>query len=154
MKIVYKLHDVFQKSDYQTSIDFHTAPRRENSGGLFEEHVQSLFSPGNFKLLEKNPLVGSVPEKNTVKSKNFDLIFEYLPTREKFAVVCKYPVQPNKKGQLEWSDSETMRQYQEFERSRKIPLYIILGYDKVTKEWDGTQGNTMKKLSNLCITFP
>ncbi len=152
METEYKFRDAFQKFDYQTSIDFHTSYRPE--GALFEEHVQNLFSPGIFKLLEKNSPAGPGPEQNTAKRKNFDLIFEYIPTREKFAVVCKYPVKPNKRGQLEWSDSETMRQYQEFERSRKIPLYIILGYDKVTKEWDRYTREYYKKTEKIMYNIP
>ncbi len=153
MESGYTVRDVFQKFDYQTSIDFHTPHRPETTGGRFEEHVRSLFSPGIFKLLEKNP-AGQVPERSTVKRKNFDLIFEYIPTREKFAVVCTYPVQPNKRGQIEWSDPETIRQYQEFEKSRKIPLYIILGYDKVTKEWDRYTQEYYEKTEKIMYNIP
>jgi len=153
MEIAYKLHDVFQKSDFQTSIDYHTSHIPEISGG-FEDHVQSLFSPGNFKLREKNHSPGPVQERNKAKSKNFDLIFEYLPTRETFAVVCKYPVKMNTRGQLEWSDPEQIRHYLEFERMRKIKLYIIIGYDKVTKEWDRYTREYYEKTEKIMYNIP
>ncbi len=148
------LSDVFQKFDYQTSIDYHTSRLPEYAGRLFEDHVQSLFSPGNFRLVERNHSSGKDPERNVESSKNFDFIFEHLPTRETFAVGCNYPAKLNEKGQLEWSYPEQLKGYREFESKRKIPVYIVIGYDKVTKEWDRYTRQYYKKIEKIMYNIP
>jgi hypothetical protein len=92
----------FKKFDYQTTIDYHAPYHLEISGKMFEDHVQGLFSTRNFKLAEKNHASWNDPERNTEGRKKFDFIFEHHPTRETFAVGCKYPATMNEKGQLEF----------------------------------------------------
>jgi hypothetical protein len=60
----------------------------------------------------------------------------------------------NEKGQLEWSYPEQLRRYQEFESKSKIPLHIIIGYDKVTKEWDRYTRQYYKKIEKIMYNIP
>ena len=62
-------------------------------------------------------------------SKNPDFIFEYIPTKEQFAVECKFRTQLNRQNQLEWSYPAQLKRYQEFAYERKIPVYIIVGLE-------------------------
>ena len=48
------------------------------------------FSTKYFKVVEKTHSFKTNTERYVESSKNPDFIFEYLPTREKFAVECKY----------------------------------------------------------------
>ncbi len=105
MGILGKLGDVLQKIDYKISND------PEIVGQRFENHVQNLFSPETYKLLEKTHSFKTNTQRYVESSLNPDFIFEYLPIKEKFAVECKYGTKLNEKGQLEWSNSEQLKHY-------------------------------------------
>lgn len=98
-------------------------------GKRFEDHVQTLFSIKYFKLVEKNHSVTTNTKRDEDSSKNPNFIFEYLPTGEKFAVVCIYRTQLNKQDQLEWSCPAQLQRYQEFENQTKIPVFIVIGLE-------------------------
>jgi len=130
MGILGKIGDVFHKIEYHTSND------PEIVGKRFEDHVQNLFSPEYFKLIEKTHSFETNKERYVESSLNPDFIFEYIPTREKFAVECKFRTTLNKDGQLEWSYPDQLKRYNEFQYRRKIPVYIVIGYMKTTRKWD------------------
>jgi hypothetical protein len=71
-------------------IDYHIASDPEIVGKRFEDHVEKLFSPKYFKIVEKTHSFKTNSERYVESSKNPDFIFEYMPTKEKFAVECKY----------------------------------------------------------------
>ena len=116
-----KIGDVFNKIDYHTSND------PEVVGRWFEDEVQKLFSTKYFKLLEKTHSFKTNADRYVESSKNPDFIFEYMPTREGFAVECKYRSNLNQKGQLEWSYHEQLKRYQKFAMQQRIPVYIVIG---------------------------
>jgi hypothetical protein len=119
-----KIGDVFNKIDYHTSDD------PEIVGKRFEDYVESLFSKKYFKILEKTHSFKTNAERYVESSKNPDFIFEYGPTREKFAVECKFRTKLNHKGQLEWSYPAQLKRYQEFAIQHKIPVYIVIGLEE------------------------
>ena len=123
MGIFGKIGDVFNKIDYHTSND------PEIVGKWFEDYVESLFSKKYYKLLEKTHSFKTNADRYVESSKNPDFIFEYMPTREAFAVECKFRTKLNQKGQLEWSYPAQLKRYQEFAMHHKIPVFIIIGLD-------------------------
>ena len=116
-----KIGDVFNKIDYHTSND------PEIVGKVFEDHVEKLFSQKYFRLVEKTHSFKTNKERYVESSKNPDFIFEYTPTRDHFAVECKFRTQLNQKGQLEWSYPAQLKRYQEFAMQHKIPVFIVIG---------------------------
>jgi hypothetical protein len=118
-----KIGDVFNKIDYHTSND------PEIVGKWFEDYVQNLFSTKYFKLIEKTHSFKTNTDRFVESSKNPDIIFEYTPTGEQFAVECKFRTKLNNKNQLEWSYPAQLKRYQDFSRARKIPVFIIIGLD-------------------------
>ena len=130
MGILGKIGDVFHKIEYNISND------PEIVGKRFEDYVQNLFSSQYFKLVEKTHSFKTNDERYVESSLNPDFIFEYIPTKEKFGVECKFRSTLNQKGQLEWSYPEQLQRYKKFQNERKIPVYIVIGYYKVTKKWD------------------
>jgi hypothetical protein len=118
-----KIGNAIQKIDYHISND------PEIVGKRFEDHVQNLFSTKYFKIVEKTHSFKTNTERYVDSSKNPDFIFEYIPTREKFAVECKYRTQLNKKNQLEWSYPAQLKRYQEFEYQRRLPVFIVIGLE-------------------------
>ncbi len=97
MGIVGKIGDVFHKIDYRTS----NAP--EIKGKRFEDYIENLFSKQYFKIIEKTHSFKTNSDRYVESSKNPDFIFEYIPTKEQFAVECKFRNRFNQQNQLEWS---------------------------------------------------
>jgi hypothetical protein len=130
MGILGKIGDVFHKIEYKISND------PEIVGKRFEDDVQNLFSPQYFKIVEKTHSFKTNEERYVESSLNPDFIFEYIPTKEKFAVECKFRSTLNQKGQLEWSNPKQLARYQKFQNERKIPVFVVICYWKLTKKWD------------------
>jgi len=126
-------------------IDYHIASDPKIVGKRFEDHVQSLFSTKYFKLVEKTHSFKTNNERYVESSLNPDLIFEYLPTRERFAVECKYRTQLNKKNQLEWSYPAQLKRYQEFEFQRKIPVFVVIGLELAFESEDDPDFEDIEK---------
>lgn len=118
-----KIGDVFHK------IEYHTSDAPEIKGKRFEDHVEQLFSKQYYKLVEKTHSFKTNSDRYVESSKNPDFIFEYMPTREKFAVECKFRTTLNRQNQLEWSYPAQLKRYQEFALAKKIPVYIVVGLE-------------------------
>lgn len=118
-----KIGDVFTKIDSQTSND------PEVVGKWFEDEVLKLFSTKYFKIIEKTHSFKTNVERYVESSKNPDIILEYAPTRERFAVECKFRTKLNQKGQLEWSYPAQLKRYQEFAIQHNIPVFIVIGFE-------------------------
>ncbi len=65
------------------------------------------------KVVEKTHSFKTNTGRYVESSENPDFIFEYIPTKEKFAIECKYRTQLNKKNQLEWSYPAQLKRYLE-----------------------------------------
>jgi hypothetical protein len=129
-----KIGDVFNKIDYHTSND------PEIVGRWFEDEVQKLFSTKYFKLIEKTHSFKTNTDRYVESSKNPDFIFEYMPTREAFAVECKFQSKLNQKGQLEWSYPAQLKRYQEFAIQQKIPVFIVVGLAEEPEDIEDESG--------------
>lgn len=123
MGIFGKIGEVFDKLETELS----NAP--EAKGKWFENYVENLFSKKYFRIVEKTHSFRTNANRYVQSSKNPDFIFEYIPTREQFAVECKYRTRLNNKNQLEWSYPAQIKCYQDFENERKVPVFIVIGLD-------------------------
>ena len=128
MGIFGKIGDVFNKIELEVSND----PAAK--GKWFENYVENLFSKKYFRLVEKTHSYKTDAGRFVESNKNPDFIFEYIPTRDQFAVECKYRTSLNNKGHLEWSYPAQIKRYQDFERERKIPVFIVIGLDDEKKD--------------------
>jgi hypothetical protein len=116
-----KLGQVFEKIDTEISSD------PQAVGKWFEDYIEKLFSKKYFKIIEKTHSFKTNADRYVESSKNPDFIFEYMPTREQFAVECKFRTKLNKNNQLEWSYPAQLKRYQDFARERKMPVFIVIG---------------------------
>jgi hypothetical protein len=148
MGILGKIGDVFHKIDYYTSND------PEIIGKRFEDYVENLFPLQYFKLIEKTHSFDTNKERYVESSLNPDFIFEYIPTKEKFAVECKYRSSLNQEGQLEWSYPEELNRYNEFQYRRKIPVFIVIGYVKTTKKWNKSARRYYHEIQKFMFNIP
>lgn len=121
MGILGGIGDIFHKIDYLTS----DSP--EIVGKRFEVHVENLFARKFFKLVEKTHSYKTNTERYVESSKNPDFVFEYVITKEKFAVECKFRTKLNSNGQLQWSYPSQLKRYQNYAASSGIPTYIVIG---------------------------
>jgi hypothetical protein len=136
----------------KSNITFSNEP--EIVGKRFEDHVERLFSPKQFKIVEKTHSYKTNKERYVESSLNPDFIFEYIPSEEKFAVECKYRTKLNQQGQLEWSNPDQLKRYQEFEYRRKIPVYIVIGFVKTTKKWDNYNKEYYEQIRKFMFNIP
>ena len=148
MGIFGKIGDAFQK------IEYHVSNEPEIVGKRFEDHVERLFLPKQFKIIEKTHSFKTNAERYVESSLNPDFIFEYIPSGEIFAVECKYRTKLNQQRQLEWSNPDQLRRYQEFEYRRKIPVYIVIGYVKTTKKWDNYNKGYYEQVEKFMYNIP
>jgi len=139
MSFLGKLGAAIQKIDYRTSND------PEIVGKRFEDHVQNLFSTKYFKIVEKTHSFKTNTERYVDSSKNPDFTFEYMPTKEKFAVECKYRTQLNRQNQLEWSYPAQLKRYQEFEFQKRIPVFIVIGLELAFESEDDPDMDEIEK---------
>jgi hypothetical protein len=73
-----------------------------------------------------------------------------MPTKEQFAVECKFRTRLNPKNQLEWSYPAQLKRYWEFTRERKIPVFIVIGLELTFEdEYDSAMDYTEKFMFNI-----
>jgi hypothetical protein len=123
MGLLGKIGEAFNKLDY------HTSNEPEIVGKRWEDHVERLFGSSYFALIEKTHSFKTNESRFVESSKNPDFIFKYKPTGEQFAVECKFRTGLNDNRQLEWTKPAQLRRYQEFQRQRKIPVFVVIGLD-------------------------
>jgi len=122
MGILGKIGDAFKE------IEYHTSDAPEIVGKRWEDRVASLFQSRYFSIVEKTHPFETNESRFVESSKNPDFIFKYKPTAEKFAVECKFRTGLNADGQLVWSNPSQLRRYQDFERQRRMPVFIVIGF--------------------------
>ena len=140
-----KIGEAIQKIDYHVSND------PEIVGKRFEDHVEKLFGQKYFRLVEKTHSFKTNKERYVESSKNPDFIFEYLPTKERFAVECKFRTQLNNKNQLEWSYPAQLKRYQDFSRERRMPVFIVIGLELPFEDKDDPEDIDYE---NFMFTIP
>jgi hypothetical protein len=97
-------------------------------GKRFEKLVIEKFDERYFDLVEQTHSFKTNQERFVESSLNPDYILRYRPTKEEFAVECKYRSGLDNRGMLNWSNPQQLRRYHEFAEKRKIPVYIVIGF--------------------------
>jgi len=124
MVFLKKLLDIISPSNEESS---------KKKGDSFEIYVHNLFNEKYFSTEEwtsdiYNKRNGAYVESN----KNPDLIIRYKPTGERFAVECKYRSdftysEISNIQCIQWSYPAQIKRYKEFQSSRNMPLFIVIG---------------------------
>jgi len=96
------------------------------SGLRFEEYVDELFSEKYYTLVEKTHSPDTNKEKYVESSMNPDFVYRHKPSKDLFAVECKYRSNINN-GVLEWSYPKQLQRYQDFSYNRNMPVFIVIG---------------------------
>ncbi|TRZ87999.1 MAG: hypothetical protein D4R88_08450, partial [Methanosarcinales archaeon] len=98
------------------------------SGLRFEECVNDLFSEKYYTLVEKTHSPETNKEQYVESSMNPDFVFRHKPSKDLFAVECKYRSNFYN-GVLEWSYTKQIQRYNNFSHNRRMPVFIIIGVE-------------------------
>lgn len=125
MNILHKVGDVFQKLGDSVSNDPLII------GKQFEDHVESLFNERVFKLVEKTHSPQTNTKRFVESSLKPDFIWRFEPTKERFAVECKFRTEKsiNKDDRLSWTSPAQLQRYREFQNNEKIPVFVVIGLE-------------------------
>jgi hypothetical protein len=130
MGLFRKIGDVFEKIDTELSND------AQAKGKRFENHVENLFPSQWFALKEKTHSSSTNEKRYVESSLNPDFVFMYKPTKEQFAVECKFRSVLNRDGMLEWAKTDQIKRYQDFSIKKKIPVFIVIGFEPYVEDID------------------
>ncbi len=104
-------------------------------GHTFERYIAEIFASQDkyFSIISwsadnHNKATGIKVEAN----KDPDLVIQYKPTKEKFAIECKYrsnPAKSKKNGGpvISWARPDQISHYKNFSKSNKIPVFVVIG---------------------------
>ena len=106
-----------------------------DKGVDFEKYVAQIFESQKkyFSILDWTKDTSYKRNGIQVESnKNPDLIIQYKPTKEKFAIECKfrsYMIQSEKIDDpvIKWSYPDQIKRYNDFSKTNNIPVFIIIG---------------------------
>jgi len=99
----------------------------EEKGKRFEEFVIERFDLNYFTIVEKSHSWETNEKHFVESSKNPDFLLRYNPSREEFAVECKYRSRLNQDGMLECCKPYQFQRYKEFMQKRNVPVFIVVG---------------------------
>lgn len=117
-------------------------------GKRFEDHIESLFDKRYFTLVEKTHSPATNTQRFVESSLRPDFIWRYEPTKEKFAVECKFRTEKSidNRERVVWTKPEQLKRYQEFQKNEKIPVFIVLGLEYSDDE--------LKDIVNVMFCLP
>jgi len=113
---------------------FSNAP--EWKGKRFEKFVIDGFDEKYFDIVEQTHSWKTNQERFVESSINPDYVLRYRPTKEVFAVECKYRSRLNPQGMLEYCKPHQFEHYKKFMETRKIPVFIVVGVGGVDEDPD------------------
>jgi len=105
--------------------NFSNAP--EWKGKRFEKFVIEGFNEKYFDIVEQTHSWKTNQERFVESSINPDYVLRYRPTKEVFAVECKYRSRLNPQEMLEYCKPHQFEHYKKFMETRKIPVFIVVG---------------------------
>ena len=108
-----------------------TTPFDENKrkGDAFEKFVVKLFDPKFFNVMEwrgDKYVDGRYAVSSHFPDLEIEFFFKKRDVTERFAVECKWR-NDYFKGGVQWAESYNIRNYQEFAREVKIPVFVVIG---------------------------
>jgi hypothetical protein len=104
---------------------FSNAPKWR--GKRFEEFVINKFDPKYFDIIEQTHSWKTNQDRFVKSNGNPNYTLRYKPTKEEFAVECKYRSHLNPYGMLEYCEWDQFEHYKKFMETQKIPVYIVVG---------------------------
>jgi hypothetical protein len=101
----------------------------ECKGERFENFVIDKFSNDYFDIIERTHSWNTNKKRFVESSLNPDFTLRYRPTKEEFAIECKYRSGLTQEGMLEYCKPDQFIRYKNFMYNKKIPVYIIVGFN-------------------------
>ena len=101
----------------------------EWKGLRFENFVLDGFDEKYFHIIEATHFFSGEKGERYIESAlnpDFTLEYRHKNKKERFAIECKYRSDLYK-GMLKWSYPDQLKRYQQFEKERNIPVFIVVG---------------------------
>ena len=95
-------------------------------GKRFENFILDKFDERYFTVVEQTHSYQTNEKRFVESSNNPDYVLRYNPSRQEFAVECKYRSHLTNK-MLEVCKQHQLDRYREFAMKRKIPVYLVVG---------------------------
>ncbi len=108
----------------------------EWKGKRFEKFVIEKFNPKYFDVVEMTHSWKTNQERYVESSLNPDFVLRYKPTKEVFAVECKYRSGLNPDGMLECCKPQQLERYREFARQRNMQVFMVIGFSGIDDDPD------------------
>ena len=98
----------------------------EKMGREFEQFVITRFNKSEYRLLDWRSDKYIRGWGGPSSSRAPDLLMEHIPTRNRFAIECKF--RSHTKGtRLPWARPDQLQNYRDYEAREKVPVFIALG---------------------------
>ena len=108
-----------------------------HKGRMFERFVFEMIFQGagkdNFELIRKtSDFFNRELQVGDKTNKDPDFLILHKKSKKQFAVECKYRTfreydEISKKPFIEWCAEYQLKNYQEFQKSRRIPVFVVIG---------------------------
>lgn len=122
MKIIDDFKFILGNDDY----------RYQKMGAEFEKYVIKMFDKKYFDTVWYNPDTFDKKGEIIVKSNQYpDIIMEYKPTHEKFAIECKFHSKEYLKkanGKIMFATERKRKNYAKFQKENNMPVYVVIGF--------------------------
>ncbi len=117
----------------------------EKMGREFEEYIIKGFDRNEYKLLEWRSDKFIAEWGGPTSSRAPDLLMEHIPSRERFAIECKYRSRAGYSGVL-WARPDQIQNYRDYAATMKVPVYVAIGLGGTPKEPDAIYIIRLEKL--------
>jgi len=104
--------------------NFSNAPQWK--GKRFEKYILNKFDPKYFTVVEQTHSFQTNTDRFVESGNNPDYVLRYNPSKDVFAVECKYRSHLTNK-MLECCKPHQLDRYREFAKKRNIPVYLVVG---------------------------
>lgn len=98
----------------------------EKMGREFEQFVITRFNNKEYRLLEWRSDKFIHGWGGPSSSRAPDLLMEHVPTRNRFAIECKFRSHANG-NRLQWARPDQLQNYRDYETKENVPVFIAIG---------------------------
>ena len=98
----------------------------EKMGRDFEQFVITRFNNREYRLLDWRSDKYIHGWGGPSSSRAPDLLMEHIPTRNRFAIECKYR-SPPKGNRLQWARTDQLQTYRDYETREMVPVFVAIG---------------------------
>jgi hypothetical protein len=125
-----------QSTGVKDTREYRRAGYPGDAGERFADHILGLFPPDSFAIERDAGSDSACGTRHTVKGPYPDYLVRYVPTGERFGIVCRYRSDFGRDEVLEWSTSKHLHGLRRFATEENNPVFIIIGLEMGAEKSD------------------